>query len=237
MSSVQTHTGESIRKVAAERRVVYKNVLDSPFFLKWPAVPNELGQSILSKLIKSLEPIGDHRRASRTRHKVDPCDMTSSLPDIAKRVHTGLNSVTRYLERQVELKNTEKTTTLDKNVAVFVCKREIKPVHLCSHLLSLAALANIKIVTLPQESEANLSYALGLNRVSAVLMELTDSEESLRLILRDVSAVNAPWLTSPIGQPRPYEMTNIKTLQTSVPIVTKRVAETKLEKESKKVKR
>ncbi|KAG0169379.1 hypothetical protein DFQ30_003689 [Apophysomyces sp. BC1015] len=202
-----------------------------------PAVPSELGQTILTKLITALEPIGQHRRSNRSTKKEKPSKDNLILPEIAKRVHVGINSVTRYLEQQAELQKSKKTTRTTNTASVFVCKREIKPAHICTHLLSLAALSNVKVVSLPQDSEVKLSHALGLNRACTVLVEVTESEESLRLSLRDVSLVNAPWLTSAIGQYQTYQPTNIKTLETSAPIMTKRGAEQKIEKESKKMKR
>lgn len=57
MSSAKTFIADTnVRNVTAteKTKTVYKNVLGSPFILKWPTIHTDLGQTILSQLIKYL---------------------------------------------------------------------------------------------------------------------------------------------------------------------------------------
>ncbi|KAL0084166.1 hypothetical protein J3Q64DRAFT_1735989 [Phycomyces blakesleeanus] len=236
MSSAKVFSGNSIKKAQNDRRTVYKSVLDSPFILKWPAVNNDLGNKITELLLLSLEPIGHYRKAvhlikQKKSQKVEP--KTDDLkppaePDILNRVHVGVNQVTRLLEKLIKDKcagqpsATPTNTDTNAYTAVFVCKRDANPPHLCAHLLSMCALANIKIVSLPPCSEPRVALALGIRRACAIAVEIKqDKEESLRLILQGIQPVNAPWLKSALSAPQEYCPTNIKTFQTTAPIIAK----------------
>ncbi|KAJ8656923.1 hypothetical protein O0I10_007257 [Lichtheimia ornata] len=216
--SATAHTGESIRSEAIARRKVYKNVIDSPFALKWPAVSSDLNESILDNLIKVLEPIGQHRRvvaeSKRKKQKGDDATTTTpAYPDIHQRVCIGINDVTKLLENAIQSK------TKRPNTAIFVCKRDMKPPHLCSHLLTMAPLTSTKIVSLPQGAEIKLAKALGLQRASCIAVDIVEGkEERLRLDMDEVPIVDAPWITGDGG----YQPTNIKVLETSAPIKPKK---------------
>ncbi|KAI8144481.1 RNase P, subunit Pop3 [Fennellomyces sp. T-0311] len=145
---------DSIRNDAQAKKKVFKNVLESPFTVKWPAVSNQVGDSILSILVQLLEPIGAYRKANRKSKKED-------YPELNKRLVLGINSVTELLEKPA------------KGWTVFVCKRDIQPTHLCSHLLTMASMAKVKLVPLPQNAQVQLSRALYLPRVSAFALQVT----------------------------------------------------------------
>ncbi|CAO3599370.1 unnamed protein product [Absidia cylindrospora] len=108
-------------------------------------------------------------------------------------------------------------TTTARIPVIFLCRRDIKPVHLCSHLLTMAAMANVKLVPLPLDSEELLARALNLHRVSVVFLEVCDSdtEEPLRLAVNEAPSVEAPWLTGTITHGVPYSSTRIKVLKTT----------------------
>ncbi|KAI9012663.1 hypothetical protein CLU79DRAFT_708931, partial [Phycomyces nitens] len=140
-------------------------------------------------------------------------------PDILNRVHIGINQVTRHLETLIKNKSAGQPPATS---AVFVCKRDANPPHLCTHLLSMCALADIKIVSLPPDTEPMLAGALGIRRACAIAVEVKkNKEESLRLELRAAHPVHAPWLKSAIAEPHVYYPTNIKTLETTAPITAK----------------
>lgn len=55
MSTVKTFVAENnVRNVTAteKKKTIYKNVLGSPFIIKWPIIHTEMGQTILTQLLK-----------------------------------------------------------------------------------------------------------------------------------------------------------------------------------------
>jgi hypothetical protein len=48
------HADKNVRNVTAaeKKKTVYKNVLGSPFILKWPTIHTDLGQTVLTELLK-----------------------------------------------------------------------------------------------------------------------------------------------------------------------------------------
>lgn len=110
---------------------------------------------------------------------------------------------------------------------LFVCRRDIKPLQLCTHLLTMSALAGIKLVPLPLNAEKTLSKILYLSKVSCLLIKLSSNntsveEEALRVCLHEVSLIQTPWLTNP-SLPIHYNSTHIKILETVSNIKPKKV--------------
>lgn len=99
-------------------------------------------------------------------------DITIEQPDIYKRVHIGINEVTRFMEHYIENKRSNKNISSDRTPVIYICKREIKPLQLCQHLLYMAALAKAKLVPMPADSECKIGEVLGINRASVVLVEV-----------------------------------------------------------------
>lgn len=124
-----------------------------------------------------LEPVGQYRRAiaesKRKKSKEDATTSTPDCPDILQRVTIGINDVTKLLEHDIQSKNKR------PNTAVFVCKRDMKPPHLCMHLLSMVPLTSSKIVSLPQGAEIKLAKALGLQRASCIAVDVSHSKDLL----------------------------------------------------------
>lgn len=108
--------------------------------------------------------MGDYRKKCRALKKEKKT--LPSPPDICQRLHVGINEVTRYLEASIANRSHKDTTV------IYICKREIKPLQLCEHLLYMAALAKIKLVPMPADSECRLGTALGITRASVVLVEV-----------------------------------------------------------------
>ncbi|KAI8638755.1 hypothetical protein BD408DRAFT_422504 [Parasitella parasitica] len=126
------------------------------------------------------------------------------------------------METYIENKQTN-TNAPDITPVIYICKREIKPLNLCQHLLYMAALAQIKLVPMPADAESKISQALGTKRTCAVLVEIMeDKEESLRLSAREIPCIDAPWLKNALEQPVTYRPNTIKRLKTTAPVVKKK---------------
>ncbi|GAN10566.1 hypothetical protein MAM1_0370c10109 [Mucor ambiguus] len=226
MSEAKVYTNvKNVRNVTAvqNKKTVYKNVVASPFILKWPNVHTDLGQTILTQLVKTLMPLGNYRKECKSTKKKDTKKSTSTTipkPELHDRVHVGINQVTRFMETYIEKKQTH-TQPADKTPVIYICKREIKPLQLCQHLLYMAALAQVKIMPMPAEAESKMSQALGIKRACVVLVEIMENkEESLRLSAQDIPAIDAPWLINALQQqPVVAYQSNatIKTLKTTGP--------------------
>lgn len=105
---------------------------------------------------------------------------------------------------------------------IYICKREIKPQNLCQHILYMAAIANIKLLVLPNESECKLGQALNISRASVVLVEIKEEkEEKLRLQSKDIPFIDAPWLQNALTQKAHFLPGNIKVLKTQAPVIDK----------------
>ncbi|KAK4511966.1 uncharacterized protein ATC70_003965 [Mucor velutinosus] len=225
MSEAKVYTNvKNVRHVTAvqNKKTVYKNVVASPFILKWPNVHTDLGQTILTQLVKTLTPLGSYRKECKSIKKKDKKSASTAIPkpDLHDRVHVGINQVTRFMEAYIEKKQTS-TQPVDKTPVIYICKREIKPLQLCQHLLYMAALAQIKIVPMPAEAESKMSQALGIKRACVVLAEIMENkEESLRLSAQEIPCIDAPWLTNALQQ-QPVVVyrsdATIKTLKTTGP--------------------
>lgn len=97
--------------------------------------------------------------------------LTIPEPDLHSRAHTGINQVTRFMEAYIAKKQIN-TNLVDRTPVIYICKREIKPLQLCQHLLYMAALAQIKLVPMPANAESKISQALGIKRACVVLLEV-----------------------------------------------------------------
>jgi hypothetical protein len=112
------------------------------------------------------------RAAKKEKKSKQAMDITIEQPDINKRVHVGINEVTRFMETFIENKRSNKKNSSDSTPVIYICKREIKPLQLCQHLLHMAALAKVKLVPMPADSECRIGRALGINRASVILVEV-----------------------------------------------------------------
>ncbi|KAI8393727.1 uncharacterized protein BYT42DRAFT_480688, partial [Radiomyces spectabilis] len=140
-------------------------------------------------------------------------------PEVLQRLHSGINEVTRYLETCIARSENQKQHDPSLTPTVFVCKRDMKPAHLCTHLLSMAGLARIKIVPLPENAEPSLAASLGLRSASAILLDVKEGqEEKLRLLLDTVQPVKTPWAADGIPANQPYQNTYIRALETTAPL-------------------
>ncbi|CAO3669005.1 unnamed protein product [Umbelopsis vinacea] len=150
-----------------------------------------------------VKPLGE-ARAERRRQRKNKVKATEQLPESPTTV-TGINAITRNLEAK---------DPDDSDALVFVCRGDIDPPQLCGHFPQLCALAGRKLIQLQQGSETSLSNALGLKRVSAIQIKGSgDLWDKLVQLTSGIPTISAPWLESR------YMATEIKTLQTSAPIL------------------
>ncbi|KAI8069775.1 uncharacterized protein B0P05DRAFT_550827 [Gilbertella persicaria] len=216
MSEAKVFTSvQNVRSTTANqtKKTVFKHVLASPFILKWPTIHTDLGQTILSQLLKTLEPIGAYRNQCRQIKKEKKPDQIIA-PELNQRLYVGINQVTRYMEKYIQ----DNPVESDKTPVIYICKREIKPLQLCQHVLYMAAVAKIKLVPMPAQAEARIGKALGMHRASVVLIEIMENkEESLRLSAKEIPLVDAPWLENALNRPVNYIGDTTKTLKTTAP--------------------
>ncbi|GJE99639.1 hypothetical protein PsYK624_159100 [Phanerochaete sordida] len=94
----KTHTHKSNRaRDNLERKVVYKSVLDNPFQVRWPNVPENIQNAVLARVISALDGVADanakaqaaswkRKRAKQTTgaasKKLKTAELTSSVADI-----------------------------------------------------------------------------------------------------------------------------------------------------------
>ncbi len=155
-------------------------------------------------------------------------------PNIQKFLTIGFNSTNRHLESLARTpREKENGGTIQEAPswmsAVFV-PRSDQPSILNAHLPLLVRMASIRspskppirLVSLPKAAEQKLSTSLGTPRVGIVglLDEAPAAEGLVRLVRELVAAVDVPWLQeATIGK---YMPVNIKTIETSAPVVQKR---------------
>ncbi|KAI9306552.1 hypothetical protein BJ944DRAFT_46968 [Cunninghamella echinulata] len=233
MSDTNDNNNDTLRKKAKTNKIIYRNILDTPFSFKWPRIETDLNIRILDNLLKVLDPVGQYRRSLSAKVKGKSI-MNKPLILSEMRLLLGINGVTRHLEKVIKYQRqhankTEVDTDNDKVLTpvIFICRRDIKPLQLCTHLLSMSVLSGIKLVPLPLNAEKTLAKTLNLSKVSCLLIELSSNytsveEEALRVCLHEVSLTQASWPINP-SLPVHYNNTCIKILETSSNIKQKKI--------------
>ncbi|KAF8979568.1 hypothetical protein BGZ46_005276 [Entomortierella lignicola] len=246
-----THSG-GIRSEAKKTRVVFKNVLDTPFNIPWPEVTSENNAIVLETLCDLLKPIkGYHNnhtnkdstkilKTKKTKKPTkddslpksnpalattnhDTTDTTSisntPAPAILNSVIIGINAVTKSLERSIQ-----NLASHSPPSAVFLCKGDLAPSHLYSHLgPMIAMLPGVKLFPLLRGSEKSLSESLGMQAVGALAIkagegESKEAEDLLMILDRMVEPINVSWLPK-VKKPITTNASNStgKKVETAVP--------------------
>ncbi|KAH8548177.1 hypothetical protein BGW37DRAFT_187100 [Umbelopsis sp. PMI_123] len=203
--SVAVHHGDNLRKTEVKKKTVYKAVLDTPFILKWPFTPADRHVEIFKALCDLIKPIGEARseRRKQRKQKVKANEQLPSSPIVI----TGFNEITRSLERK---------DPDDSDAIVFVCRSDTELPQLCSYYPQLCALASRKLVPLQKGSATALASVLALKRVMAVQVKGSgDAWDRLTELTSGISTPSAPWLE------QKYMSTEIKTLETTAPVVNR----------------
>ncbi|CAO3636705.1 unnamed protein product [Cunninghamella blakesleeana] len=208
MLTANDNSNYVLRKNAKTNKITYRNILDISHSFKWPRIQTELSKRILDNLLKVLEPVGQYRQSLSSKIEAKSLATKPTILTEMQLIY-GINSVTRYLEKTIQhqrqyTNKMEICKDNDKDLipVLFVCRRDIKPLQLCTHLLTMSALAGIKLVPLPLDTEKTLSKVLYLPKTSCLLVKLSSKsmsieEESLSVCLHEVSLVQTSWLTNP----------------------------------------
>ncbi|RDX50474.1 hypothetical protein OH76DRAFT_1402515 [Lentinus brumalis] len=170
---------------------------------------------------------------------------STASPSILQHMSVGINEVTKRLEalarshRQIILPGTEHPATSEPPKAtssrlVIACRADVDPPILIGHLPHLVASCNSVgkhaasttdtsdgtwLVPMSKGAENTLAEAMGLRRVSVMLIEDSAPQFStLASLLQDVAQPTAPWL-APMTVVNPAKLipTHIKQLCTSAP--------------------
>lgn len=203
-----------------------------------------------SEAIGAPTPISTESIAVADKNQKDQ-DLSSSgpipAPDILSYITIGINEVTKKLETLArpnpQTIYPESLRSLDSNpppspspLLVFVCREDVDPPLLISHLPQLVAACNTTIprealvshgqshpytwlIPLPRGAEASLATALALRRVSVISIEgSTPGISDVLELLQSVPIVTAPWMTAPLAMNLSSLVpTHIKQLKTSAP--------------------
>ncbi|KAL4241744.1 hypothetical protein ABKN59_000816 [Abortiporus biennis] len=163
---------------------------------------------------------------------------STQAPVILEHITVGINEVTKKLEalsRALREHAVNKGKARAENISsstqvVFVCRPDINPEALVSHLPSLVAACNSArpkdtpsittlLVSLPAGSEVSLADALGVRRAAVVLVNDTaPGYDAVKDILSSIPVLVASWLgTGPTTQASILAATHIKQIRTTAP--------------------
>ncbi|KAI0721391.1 hypothetical protein C8T65DRAFT_715597 [Cerioporus squamosus] len=170
---------------------------------------------------------------------------SATVPSILQHMSVGINEVTKRLEalarshRQTIVPTTDRPAASEPPKAtssrlVIACRADVDPPILIGHLPHLVAACNSVskhcaskagasdgtwLVPMPKGAENTLAEAMGLRRVSVMLIEESAPQFStLASLLQDVAQPAAPWLApTTVIQPATLVPTHIKQLRTSAP--------------------
>ncbi|KAF9571122.1 hypothetical protein EC968_000980 [Mortierella alpina] len=263
-----THSG-GMRAEAKKTRVVFKNVLDTPFSIPWPEVTSENNAIVLDVLCDLMKPIREYRSSGCKAKNVsqddssEPSESNSSTipqsseknnaaksskpkralaminhdpqqpqpvtdaeksqrtpkkgtptepPAIFESTTIGINAVTKSLERSIQ-----DLRTYPPPRAIFLCKGDLSPSHLYSHLGPMIAMLPDTTLFFPflRGSERKLSQALGMQAVGAIAIHAhlkgkggpdagpmsRETEDLVMILGRMVEPMSVSWL--PKVQPPP----------------------------------
>ncbi|KAF9333788.1 hypothetical protein BG006_003154 [Podila minutissima] len=228
-----TYSGAGIRAEAKKSKVVFKNVLDTPFNVPWPEVSNDSNAIVLDVLCELLKPIKNYhhthsaeikkekksrkkeakeknKKTAQEGAKPNPVLATISTPLSSKSTTTetplilahaviGINSVTKELEKSIQNIKDHPPPS-----AIYVCKDDLSPAHLYSHIGTMVAmLPGTLLFPLTRGSEKKLAEALGMQAVGAVAIKAgsTEATDLVMVTSRMVEPINVSWLpkaTAPV---------------------------------------
>ncbi|KAF8931566.1 hypothetical protein BGZ52_012316 [Haplosporangium bisporale] len=222
-----TYSGAGIRAEAKKSKVVFKNVLDTPFNIPWPEISNDNNAIVLDVLCELLHPIKSYHhthsaeinkekkskkkeakeKSKKTTHEVTKPNpalaatatpslalnpTTTEIPHILTHTVIGINSVTKELEKSIQNIKDHPPPS-----AVYVCKGDLSPSHLYSHIGTMVAmLPGTLLFPLTRGSEKKLSEALGMQAVGAVAIKAAsvNATDLVMVTSRMVEPINVPWL-------------------------------------------
>ncbi|OBZ79504.1 hypothetical protein A0H81_00807 [Grifola frondosa] len=170
--------------------------------------------------------------------------LSATPPTVLEHLTVGINEVTKELEKVT--RSLRQEVTAQNNVAsakspsestsrmVIICRADVDPPVLIDHIPHLVALCNSPrqghdtssmstcntwLVPLPKGAENSLAEAMGLRRVSVMLIDGdAPNFSAFTPLLESVPILNAPWLTLQVSdRPLSHVPTHIKQLRTTAP--------------------
>lgn len=212
----------------AARKQVFRPFLDNPYTKNaWPAISPESISAITDVLVSVLQPIGTFNGLKKKKVTPPPQE-----PFCYKSVAIGFNSVNSAVEDQIQRAvhdSSDKDTTKDPIIAVFICKSDISNPVLTNHFPLLCATASklgdgaVKLIQLPHGSKSKLSGVLDCDgsyiALRASLAETMPAYmQTLTNLLDNAPPVSIEWLNkNPV-----FQKANIRRLQTTAPIIKKK---------------
>ncbi|KAG0098787.1 hypothetical protein BGZ93_010340 [Podila epicladia] len=230
-----TYSGAGIRAEAKKSKVVFKNVLDTPFNVPWNYRHAHSAEISKEKKSKKKEAKEKNKKAAQEGGKPNPVLATTStpssksttteIPPILAHAVIGINSVTKELEKSIQ-------NIIDHPPpsAIYVCKGDLSPAHLYSHIgIMVAMLPGTLLFPLTKGSEKKMAEALGMQAVGAVAIK-AGSEEATDLVMitsRMVAPINVSWLpkaTAPVVKDKTSVTTKPATKPTESDNVVKKTS-------------
>jgi len=168
-SEKRTMASTKLKSDEKKRRVVFRQLLDSPFNLIWKSVDQKTSDDILDVLCSLLAPLAAHR-PQKTAENIRKRKKTSSEhslivdpPSSVSSMTLGFNATTEHLESEIR-----KTSTRTMR-AVFIARGDTSSTHLYAHFpLMSSMLPNVRLVSLAKGAETRLRETLKLRRVGVI---------------------------------------------------------------------
>ncbi|GAV98846.1 ribonucleases p mrp protein subunit pop3 kda subunit [Lentinula edodes] len=233
---VHTHGSNRERPNQAERKVVFKGVLDNPFRLHWPSVPINLQNLVLAQILSLLDGVSEYqhfRSQMNRKRKGEPLEEKHTRKktrrvttnDLENSPIAGADQGSSSADMQVDVapygppailahltlginQVTKRLEVLDNPFAAY---NSTKPPD------------SILLVPLPQGAEFTLSKVMGIRRV-AVMAVNSDAPElsNILSLVTSVPVLTASWLAAAVSvaeikSATPIIPTHIKQLRTTAP--------------------
>ncbi|RCK58210.1 Ribonucleases P/MRP protein subunit POP3 [Candida viswanathii] len=187
-------TSSSIKAHEAKKRLVFRPILENPYTQSnvWLFIQPELGSDIVA-LLESL------------------------LKNPSPEVYRGFNQTVEALEIQAAYNRGKLKDSVPQIKYVFVCKFDISPPILTSMFPVLSVTASksaddmVKLVQLPRGSIEKLG-----DGIIGLTLNLKRAKSLYDLVDEKVKDVDVPWLNGIFDKDVPFEVPNIKHIQTSV---------------------
>ncbi|KAK6892225.1 Ribonucleases P/MRP protein subunit POP3 [Candida tropicalis] len=197
-------SSSSIKAQEAKKKIVFRPILDNPYTQSnvWPFIEPQLGVDIIDLLENILKTNKD-----------------------SKEIYHGFNSTVGTLEKQAAYNRGKTNDPIPSQIKyVFVCKFDMTTPILTSMfpVLCMTSSKNdqnmVKLIQLPRGSIERLSKALGIDNsgIIGITENLTQARPLYDLINENVKNVEVPWLNGIFNKEVPFEVPNIKQIQTTL---------------------
>jgi ribonuclease P/MRP protein subunit POP3 len=171
VAKVHTHQSKRVKRGNLgdpNRKVVFKSVLENPFRVQWPPVPENVQNALLAAVLPLLDGVAEYhvnrpsksRKRKREERESDAAskksatnDVKPPTPAILEHITMGINQVTKELEYQVKAARSGTPAAVDEQSSkpvkkiklVLVCRADVDPPILIDHIPHLVAAYNSNI--------------------------------------------------------------------------------------------